>query len=116
MTHYELLRVDPRADAATIRAAYRRLAKRFHPDRDPTPDGHRAMVLINGAYATLKHPDRRAAYDALVGVVPPPPMSPQPPAPAAPVVEPRRPAPTAPPPEDRLSPLARRRAMAGASW
>ena len=62
MSHYDTLGVPPDADQATIRAAYRRLARRYHPDSgssDPT-----AMAAVNEAYRVLREPARRALYDA----------------------------------------------------
>jgi curved DNA-binding protein CbpA len=63
-SHYKLLMVDPSADAEIISAVYRRLAQRYHPDRDPTPEAARRMAEINEAYAVLRDPVRRARYDA----------------------------------------------------
>jgi len=58
---YAVLRVHPSADRLALRAAYRALAKRFHPDGSE-PDSPR-MAEINRAYDALRTPDRRAAYD-----------------------------------------------------
>lgn len=66
-THYTTLQVAPDATAAAIRAAYRALAQRFHPDKHPT-DAQRAarqMQRLNAAYEVLSDPVQRAAYDAL---------------------------------------------------
>ncbi|TCD05186.1 molecular chaperone DnaJ [Erythrobacteraceae bacterium CFH 75059] len=61
---YELLEVDRRADAAAIKAAYRKLAMRFHPDRNPGDAAAEARFKqISGAYEILKDPQKRAAYD-----------------------------------------------------
>jgi DnaJ-like protein len=54
MSPYDILGVSPGADAATIRAAYRRLAKRYHPDHNPDdPTAAARMAAINAAYDTL---------------------------------------------------------------
>jgi curved DNA-binding protein CbpA len=60
---YERLNVDPTASAHAVRSAYRLLAHRLHPDRNASPAAHRAMVQINDAYAVLRDPARRVAYD-----------------------------------------------------
>lgn len=69
MSHYTTLGVAPDATQAEIRAAYRELARRLHPDRSsgqPTPAG-RSMAAVNEAYRVLSDPDRRVAYDRSVG-------------------------------------------------
>ena len=63
MTHYDTLGVVPTASAAEIRDAYRRLARRHHPDRAAERDAT-AMAAINEAYRVLGDAGRRAAYDA----------------------------------------------------
>lgn len=63
MTHYETLEVAPTASAGEIRDAYRRLARRHHPDRAVERDAT-AMARINEAYRVLGDPGRRAVYDA----------------------------------------------------
>ena len=59
---YVILRVAPTAEMDAVRAAYRALARRYHPDGS-CPDMHR-MVEVNRAYECVKTPDLRAAYDA----------------------------------------------------
>jgi curved DNA-binding protein CbpA len=63
-THYRVLMVDPSADADIIHTVYRRLAQRYHPDADPSPAAAARMKEINEAYATLREPGKRAAYNA----------------------------------------------------
>ena len=59
-THYEVLGLPATASADEVRHAYRRLAKKFHPDRA----GDSAQFqLVTQAYAVLSDPARRAAYD-----------------------------------------------------
>jgi curved DNA-binding protein CbpA len=64
-SHYDTLRVDRCASADGVRAAYRRLAQKFHPDKHP---GRKAaavvMAEINLAYEVLSNAEQRAAYDA----------------------------------------------------
>ena len=60
--HYRILQVDPIAESDVIRAAYRVLAQRFHPD---ISGGDAIMKRLNAAWEVLGHPDRRAEYDRL---------------------------------------------------
>ncbi|MEO8246552.1 MAG: DnaJ domain-containing protein [Chloroflexota bacterium] len=62
---YEVLHVRPDADQIVVRAAYRALAGRYHPDNDPSPSSTARMAELNAAYAQIGTPDRRAVYDAL---------------------------------------------------
>jgi hypothetical protein len=63
-TLYEVLQVSPRADLEVIRAAYRVLARRCHPDLNGSKDTVRQMQCLNTAYAVLTDPQQRARYDA----------------------------------------------------
>jgi curved DNA-binding protein CbpA len=65
--HYEVLQVHPRAEPDVIRAAYRILARKYHPDLGG--DASR-MIAINDAWDVLGDPVRRAAYDATRSGVP----------------------------------------------
>lgn len=58
---YRVLQVDASADACVIQAAYRALARRFHPD-GAAPDPAR-MAELNAAYALLRDPEHRRSYD-----------------------------------------------------
>jgi molecular chaperone DnaJ len=61
---YELLEVDRTADDAAIKSAYRKLAMRYHPDKNPgCQDSEARFKAINQAYDCLKDPQKRAAYD-----------------------------------------------------
>ncbi|MDK4687755.1 DnaJ domain-containing protein [Kingella negevensis] len=62
-THYDNLHVPRNADADTIRKAYRRLSKQYHPDYNPDPNAHRIMQIINRAYEVLSDPTMRARHD-----------------------------------------------------
>jgi curved DNA-binding protein CbpA len=59
---YEILQVQQGASQEVIRAAYRALAQRYHPD-NAGPTGEARMVEINMAYEVLGDPERRAEYD-----------------------------------------------------
>src|SRR5688500_13372442 len=62
--YYELLGVQKGADDKAIKAAYRSLAMKFHPDRNPgCSDSESKFKAINEAYDCLKDPQKRAAYD-----------------------------------------------------
>ena len=63
MTHYKVLMLAEIADAEIISTVYRKLAQRYHPDVDPTPEAARRMTAVNEAYATLRDPDKRRRYD-----------------------------------------------------
>src|SRR5215469_12918379 len=60
---YEILQVDPGVEPEVLEAAYRRLARKYHPDVSAAGAGDRRMKEINAAYAVLSDPLRRAAYD-----------------------------------------------------
>ena len=60
---YKILMVDPSADPEVITAAYRRLAVKYHPDTNPSPDALPRMQRINEAYSVLSDPQSRAVYD-----------------------------------------------------
>ena len=62
---YDVLQVQRTAMPEVVRAAYRALAWKFHPDRGESSD---RMVAINAAWQILGDPARRAAYDAAASV------------------------------------------------
>lgn len=62
--HYAVLQVAPAADAKTIETAYRRLARQYHPDLNHTEAAAARMAQVNAAWAVLRDPDARRAYDA----------------------------------------------------
>ncbi len=62
--YYELLEVERTADDATIKTSYRKLAMKFHPDRNPGDgDAESRFKAISEAYECLKDAQKRAAYD-----------------------------------------------------
>jgi curved DNA-binding protein CbpA len=66
-TYYDLLKVDRKAAPEGVRAAYRSLAQRYHPDKRPgNADAIRVMAALNEAYAVLSDPQRRASYDRAI--------------------------------------------------
>lgn len=81
--HYQSLGLNPRADAASIKRAYRRLARRHHPDLNEAAGAQAAMARLNEAYQVLSDPKSRAAYDAVRESQVPPPAAASAAAPAA---------------------------------
>ena len=61
--HYSVLGIAPSGDQAEIRAAYRALMRKFHPDADPGSEAAERAREINAAYNVLGSPEKRAAYD-----------------------------------------------------
>jgi hypothetical protein len=60
---YEALGVSHRATTAEIRSAYRKLARKYHPDISTSPDANAQFAKINEAYHVLIDPASRASYD-----------------------------------------------------
>jgi hypothetical protein len=66
-THYDNLKIAENAPDEVVRAAYRALSQRFHPDKNPgDANAERVMQIINDAYAVLSDPVRRRQYDESV--------------------------------------------------
>lgn len=63
---YAVLGVAPDADDATIKAAYRKLARAYHPDKNPgDAKAEERFKEVNSAYQVLGDPEQRRQYDAL---------------------------------------------------
>jgi len=63
-THYDNLKIAESAPDEVVKAAYRALSQRYHPDKNPgNKDAGRIMQILNDAYATLSDPERRRKYD-----------------------------------------------------
>jgi len=60
---YKILQVDPEAEDEVIQAAYRRLARKYHPDLATTPDAASRMASINAAWELIGEPAKRQAFD-----------------------------------------------------
>lgn len=66
---YAALGIEPNAPPGEIRRAYRRQAKKLHPDANPSRESTREFQRLNDAYRMLRNPRLRLAYDAsTVGV------------------------------------------------
>jgi hypothetical protein len=100
--HYATLKIAPDADIEVVRAAYRALMLKHHPDQNrDNPAALAQATRINAAYEVLSDPGRRAAYDrgradARAETVPPPFHD------SEPTARPRRPAPRPTPFRDAL--------------
>lgn len=64
--YYKILGVLPSAEDIVIKAAYKALAQRYHPDRyqGSVEEAHSKMAELNEAYATLGDPEKRREYDS----------------------------------------------------
>ena len=65
-THYDTLMVSKNASPEVIRAAFKSLSQKYHPDRNHHPDSDRIMQQFNEAYSILSDPIKRSKYDKLI--------------------------------------------------
>ncbi len=63
--YYDTLGVEPTAGEAELKTAYRRLARKYHPDVSKEPGAEERFKAISEAYEVLRDPEKRAAYDGL---------------------------------------------------
>lgn len=63
--YYSVLGVDPMADDKTIKTAYRKLGRKYHPDVSKLPDTAEKFKRVAEAYEVLHSAEKRAEYDAL---------------------------------------------------
>jgi DnaJ-class molecular chaperone len=63
--YYKILGVDRKADDKTIKSAYRRLARKYHPDVAKTKDATERFKEVSEAYEVLSDPEKRRRYDSL---------------------------------------------------
>jgi curved DNA-binding protein CbpA len=60
---YGVLQVAPAAEQEVVNAAYRALALKYHPDRDPSSAAARRMAELNQAYAMVRDATRRSSFN-----------------------------------------------------
>ena len=77
--YYSLLQLRPGASLSEVKQAYRKLAKRYHPDRNPgDPYAQGRFQEIHEAYGVLSDPKRKERYDREQGIRPAPgPLTPE---------------------------------------
>jgi curved DNA-binding protein len=63
--YYKILGLERAANADQVRTAYRRLARKFHPDVSKEKNAEERFKEVQEAYEVLKDPEKRAAYDQL---------------------------------------------------
>ena len=63
MDHYAALGIGRASDADAVRTAYRAAVRRWHPDRDPSPEAAARFLAAQRAYQVLSDPKRRLEYD-----------------------------------------------------
>lgn len=63
--YYETLGLEPSAGEAEIKTAYRRLARKYHPDVSKEAGAEEKFKAVNEAYEALRDPQKRTAYDQL---------------------------------------------------
>lgn len=63
--YYDILGVDKKASADDIKKAYRKLARKYHPDISKEKNADKRMAELNEANAVLSDPEKRAEYDAM---------------------------------------------------
>jgi len=63
--YYATLGVEPNAGEAELKTAYRRLARKYHPDVSKEAGAEDKFKAVNEAYEALRDPQKRAAYDQL---------------------------------------------------
>ncbi|HEY5801731.1 MAG TPA: J domain-containing protein, partial [Burkholderiaceae bacterium] len=63
-THYDNLKVSRKAPPEVIRAAYKALSQKYHPDKNPNDEkAARIMAVVNNAYNTLSNEQTRKEHD-----------------------------------------------------
>jgi curved DNA-binding protein len=63
--YYKILGVEPEAETPAIKSAYRKLARKYHPDLNPEKDAEDKFKEVAEAWEVLKDKERRAEYDEL---------------------------------------------------
>ncbi len=63
--YYSILGVEASAGEAELKTAYRRLARKYHPDVSKEPGAEEKFKAVNEAYEVLRDPEKRSSYDQL---------------------------------------------------
>jgi DnaJ-class molecular chaperone len=63
MNYYQILGVTPQAGLAEIKAAFRKLSLKYHPDRNSSEEAKEKFIRIEKAYRVLSSPEKRMEYD-----------------------------------------------------
>ncbi|MEZ6193422.1 MAG: DnaJ domain-containing protein [Phycisphaerales bacterium] len=61
--YYAVLNIAPDADGQKVHAAYRQLARKYHPDTNKAPDAQDHFIRVCEAYKVLSDPEQRKSYD-----------------------------------------------------
>lgn len=67
MDHYNILGVSSQATASEIKKAYRKLALKYHPDKNKLPDAEEAFKRVSESYTILSDPESRRTFDTKRG-------------------------------------------------
>lgn len=60
---YDILGISKDASEKEVKSAFRQLSKKFHPDKNPSPEADEIFIEINEAYEILSNPEKKANYD-----------------------------------------------------
>ena len=63
--YYKILQIDQSAEIEVVKAAYGKLAFKYHPDRNSTPNATEQIRLLNEAFDIISNPSKRKEYDAI---------------------------------------------------
>lgn len=63
--YYKILGIERKASQEEVQRAFRKLARKYHPDINKAPEAEKKFKEINEAYEVLKDPEKRSKYDAL---------------------------------------------------
>ncbi len=67
LSYYEMLGLTRTASGTEIKRAFRKMALKYHPDKNPSEDAQNEFIAVAAAYEVLMDPARRSQYDASGG-------------------------------------------------